>query len=264
MNKKIQEELAFCLNELRLSTISRQYARLADEARAEVLSHEQFLFNLVRQECDSKRNKRIERYLKASCLLLEKTLDSFNLKRLPFKAIQQVKTLINGEFAGRKENILIFGNPGSGKTHLACGIGHELIRRDKRVYFTTCALLLQDLLLAKKDLKLKRLLKAFSRYDVFIIDDIGYVQQEQKEMEVLFTLLAERYERGSVVITSNLPFSKWNNVFKDPMMTAAAVDRIVHHSVILELNIESYRINVAKKQKMDQKELEKKPTEGQQ
>lgn len=264
MNKKTQEELAICLNELCLLTISQQYARVADESRAESLSHEQFLFNLVRQECDSRRNKRIERYLKESHLPLEKTINSFNLKRLPLKAIQQVKTLSNGEFVGRKENILIFGTPGSGKTHIACGIGHELIRQDKRVYFTTCALLLQDLLLAKKDLRLKRLLKTFSRYDAFIIDDIGYVQQEQKEMEVLFTLLAERYERGSVVITSNLPFSKWNNVFKDPMMTAAAVDRIVHHSVILEFNIESYRIDAAKKQKMDQKELGKKPTEDQQ
>ena len=162
-------------------------------------------------------------------------MSSFDQKRLPLKITQQIKTLIEGEFVSRKENLLIFGNPGSGKTHLACGIGQELVRHDKRVYFTTCALLLQDLLSSKKDLKLKRLLKTLSRYDVLLIDDIGYVQQEQKEMEVLFTLLAERYERGSVIITSNLPFSKWNNIFKDPMMTAAAVDRIVHHSVILEL-----------------------------
>ena len=253
MNKKIQEELACCLKELCLSTTSRLYARLADEARAESLSHEQFLFNLVRQECDSRRNKRIERYLKESHLPLEKTMDGFNLKRIPLKATQQVKTLIEGEFVERKENLLIFGTPGSGKTHLACGIGHELIRREKRLYYTTCALLLQDLLLAKKELKLKRLLKTFAKYDVLMIDEIGYVEQEQKEMEVLFTLLAERYERGSVIITSNLPFSKWNNIFKDQMMTAAAVDRIIHHSVILELNIPSYRIDEAKMQKLNQK-----------
>jgi len=261
MHKKTQEELIRYLDELRLSTIRRQYSKIADEAKAESLSHEQFLFNLVRQECDSRRNKRIERYLKESRLPLEKTMQCFDLKRLPLKATQQVKTLIEGEFIGRKENLLIFGNPGSGKTHLACGIGQELIRQDKRVYFTTCAILLQDLLSAKKDLKLKRILNTFARYDALIIDDIGYVQQDQKEMEVLFTLLAERYERGSVVITSNLPFSKWNNVFKDPMMTAAAVDRIVHHSVILELNIESYRINSAKKQKMEQKGLAKSPSD---
>ena len=254
MTKKIQKELVLCLNELCLSTVRRQYFRLAEEAKAESLSHEEFLFNLVREECDSRRNKRIERYLKESHLPLEKTMACFDLKRMPLKVTQQVKTLLNGEFVGRKENLLIFGNPGSGKTHLACGIGQELIRQNKRVCFTTCALLLQDLLSAKKELKLKRILKTFARHDVLIIDDIGYVQQDQKEMEVLFTLLAERYERGSVVITSNLPFSKWNNVFKDPMMTAAAVDRIVHHSVILELNIESYRINSAKKQKMAQKD----------
>jgi DNA replication protein DnaC len=261
MHKKMQEELASYLDELHLSTIRRQYARLVEEAKAESLSHEQFLFNLARLECDNRRDKRVERYLKESRLPLEKTMACFDLKRLPFKVTQQVKTLTEGEFVGRKENLLIFGNPGSGKTHLACAIGQELIRQDKRVYFSTCALLLQDLLSAKKELKLKRLLKTFSRYDALIIDDIGYVQQDQKEMEVLFTLLAERYERGSVVITSNLPFSKWNNVFKDPMMTAAAVDRIVHHSIILELNIESYRINSAKKQKMGQKTLAKTPAE---
>jgi DNA replication protein DnaC len=255
MHKKVHDELVLCLEELCLSTIKRHYPRLVEEARTESLSHEQFLFNLVRQECDSRREKRVERYLKESRLPLEKSMSSFDMKRLPLKIAQQAKVLVEGEFADRRENLLVFGNPGSGKTHLACAIGHELVRRDKRVYFTTCALLLQDLLAAKKDLKLKRLLKAFARYEVLIIDDIGYVQQDQKEMEVLFTLLAERYERGSVVVTSNLPFSKWSNIFKDPMMTAAAVDRIVHHSVILELNIESYRINSAKKRRMDQKSV---------
>lgn len=253
MHKKVHEQLVRCLEELCLSAIKRQYPRLVEEARTESLSHEQFLLNLVRQECDCRREKRIERYLKESRLPPEKSLAAFDMKRLPVKVVQQVKVLLDGEFADRRENLLVFGNPGSGKTHLACAIGQELVRRDKRVYFTTCALLLQDLLAAKKDLKLKRLLKTFARHEVLIIDDIGYVQQDQKEMEVLFTLLAERYERGSVVVTSNLPFSKWINIFKDPMMTAAAVDRIVHHSVILELNIESYRINSAKKRKADQK-----------
>lgn len=251
MNKKTHEELAGLLAGLGMSAIKRQYVQLANQARNESLSYEQYLFNLVKSESDARRDKRIERYLKESRLPLEKAMGCFDLKRLPMKATQQVKVLLNGEFLDRKENLLIFGNPGSGKTHLACGIAQELIRQDRRIYFTTCALLLQDLLSAKKELKLKRLLKTFARYEALIIDDIGYVQQEQKEMEVLFTLLAERYERGSVIITSNLPFSKWNNVFKDPMMAAAAVDRIVHHSVILELNIESYRINTAKKMKLE-------------
>ena len=131
--------------------------------------------------------------------------------------------------------------------------GQELIRQGKRVYFSPCSLLVQELLIAKRDLKLSRTLKRFSRFDVILIDDIGYVQQSREEMEVLFTLLAERYERGSVMLTSNLPFSKWETIFKDPMTTAAAIDRLVHHSVILELNITSYRLEKAKQSKTPKK-----------
>jgi DNA replication protein DnaC len=128
-----------------------------------------------------------------------------------------------------------------------CAIAQDLIRNfERRVYFSTCSLLVQELLVAKRDLKLSRLLKRLSKFDVLVIDDIGYVQQSREEMEVLFTLLAERYERGSVMLTSNLPFSKWEAIFKDPMTTAAAIDRLVHHSVILELNINSYRLEQAK------------------
>ena len=119
------------------------------------------------------------------------------------------------------------------------------------MHFTTCALFLQELLAAKRALKLPYLIKKLNRCHVIIIDDIGYVQQDKEEMEVLFTLLAERYERGSVMITSNLPFSKWEKIFKDPMMTAAAIDRVVHHSIILELNIPSYRVAQAKKKKTE-------------
>jgi DNA replication protein DnaC len=126
----------------------------------------------------------------------------------------------------------------------------------RRIYFTTCNLLVQDLLIAKRDLKLSRTIKKFATFEGIIIDDLGYVQQNREEMEVLFTLLAERYERGSVLISSNLPFSKWEAIFKDPMTTAAAIDRLVHHSVTLELNIPSYRIEQAKKnqQPEDRKE----------
>ena len=119
------------------------------------------------------------------------------------------------------------------------------MRAGRRVPFSTCSLLVQDLLLAKRDLKLSRAMKKLASYEALMIDDLGYVQQSREEMEVLFTLLAERYERGSVLITSNLPFSKWEAIFKDPMTTAAAIDRLVHHSVILELNIPSYRLEQA-------------------
>jgi DNA replication protein DnaC len=164
-----------------------------------------------------------------------------------------LNVLNDGSFLNRAENVLAFGNPGSGKTHLLCAIGHELIQQDRRVLFISCVQLVQDLLIAKKDLEMTKMLKRLSRYDAVIIDDIGYVQQSRQEMEVLFTFLADRYERGSLMITSNLPFSKWEQIFKDPMTTAAAIDRLVHHSVILELNIGSYRMEQAKKEKESEK-----------
>ena len=169
------------------------------------------------------------------------------MSRLSSVLAAQLNALLEGSFVERSENVLAFGNPGSGKTHLLCAIAQELIHRQGcRLLFTPCSLLVQQLLVAKRDLKLPRFLKALSTYDVLVIDDIGYVQQSREEMKVLFTLLAERYERGSVLLTSNLPFSKWEQIFKDPMTTAAAIDRLVHHSVILELNVPSYRLEQAK------------------
>lgn len=244
------EKITTCLKELRLSAIRKQYKAIAAKARQESLTYEEFLLTLVEEECIVRRNSRIERLLKESRLPLHKNIDSFNLRRLPPKNIHQVNTLLAGAFAERKENILVFGNPGSGKTHLLCAIGQEIIRSSgRRVYFTTCSMLVQDLLVAKRDFTLQRMIKKLSKFDALIIDDIGYVQQDREEMEVLFTLLAERYERGSVLLSSNLPFSKWEKIFKDPMVTAAAIDRLVHHSVIIELNIPSYRMDQAKKRK---------------
>jgi len=164
---------------------------------------------------------------------------------LPTKVARQVRSLLDGSFIDRKENLLAFGKPGSGKTHLLAGIGQALIQQGRSVYFRSCSLLVQELLIAKRDLKLSRYLKRLARFEAIVIDDIGYVEQSREEMEVLFTLLAERYERGSVLLTSNLPFSKWESIFKDPMTTAAAIDRLVHHSIILELNIKSFRLEEA-------------------
>src|SRR5438874_7882578 len=235
------------LTELRLPTVRHCYEETARLAERETLSYERYLLQLVTRECEDRQRKRIQRLLAQSRIPAEKALANFSLKRLPPKVALVTKSLLEGEFLDRRENILAFGNPGSGKTHLLCAIGQELIARGRRIYFTTSALLVQDLLVAKRDLKLSRLIKKLGRFEGLIIDDLGYVQQSREEMEVLFTLLAERYERGSVCLTSNLPFSKWEQVFKDPMTTAAAIDRLVHHSVIVELSGQRYRAEAGKR-----------------
>ena len=247
VTKRIASELTDCLKELHLPTVRECYREQADMARRESLGYEAYLLSIVEREREVRWQNRIVRLTKGSKLPLEKTLESFDRKRLPKRVDDQVSTLLEGSFTDRCENVLAFGNPGSGKTHLLCAIGHELIQKGKRVLFVQCNLLVQNLLIAKRDLELPRLLKRLGKYDALIIDDIGYVQQSREEMEVLFTILADRYERGTVMITSNLPFSKWEKIFKDPMVTAAAIDRLVHHSVILELNLPSYRLEKSKK-----------------
>lgn len=249
--RDIKKELAEYLRELYLPAIGRCFEEKARQAERETMGYEQYLLELVERECQERREKRIERLLRASKLPLEKTMDSFDMKRLPQKAARQAKALLDGTFLDRRENVLAFGNPGSGKTHLLSALGQELIRQGRRVAFTTCVRLVQDLLRAKQALRLSQAIKKLAYYEALVIDDIGYVQQSREEMEVLFTLLAERYERGSVLLTSNLPFSKWEAIFKDPMTTAAVIDRLVHHSVILELNIASYRVEQAKKKKAE-------------
>ncbi len=247
----VKSALTDGLATLHLPTMRRSYEEAARLAQRETLSYERYLLHLVTRECEDRQQKRIERLLRQSKIPVDKSLANFNLKRLPPKVAMALKTLLEGDFLLRRENVLAFGNPGSGKTHLLCALGQELIARGHRVYFTSSALLVQDLLVAKRDLKLSRFIRRLAAFDALIIDDLGYVQQSREEMEVLFTLLAERYERGSVLISSNLSFSKWEGIFKDPMTTAAAIDRLVHHCVILELNIPSFRVEHAKKAKQD-------------
>lgn len=244
---EVRERLVSSLKELHLPAFRSSYEELARQAQQESLSYEQYLLGLAQRECQERQQRRIERLLRASRLPLEKSWSALDLKRLPVKVVQQVRSLLEGSFVDRHENVLIFGVPGSGKTHILCALGQELVRSGRTVQFWTTGLLVQELLIAKRDLKLSRVLKRLSGFEVLILDDLGYVQQSREEMEVLFTLLAERYERGSVLLTSNLPFSQWETIFKDAMTTAAAIDRLVHHCVIVELNIASYRAEQAKK-----------------
>ncbi|MDA3787784.1 MAG: IS21-like element helper ATPase IstB [Desulfobacula sp.] len=248
-----QEQIVHILKQLHMPTIRRSYEEVAGQARAESWSYEQYLLEVLKLECEMRRQNRIARNLRVSKLPPSKTFDNFDKKRLPTKVAAHLNILGNGSFLNRSENILAFGNPGSGKTHLLCAIGHALIEHGKRILFTSCSQLVQDLLIAKKELELTKKLRKLSNFDAVIIDDLGYVQQSREEMEVLFTFMADRYEQSSLMITSNLPFSKWEQIFKDPMTTAAAIDRLVHHSVILELNVDSYRMEQAKKDKNQEK-----------
>jgi DNA replication protein DnaC len=245
---RIKTALEENLRTLHLPAMRECFAESARKAEKETFSYEQYLLELAEKECAQRSQHRVQKLLRESALPLEKSMATFDLKRLPPKVSRQVKVLLEGGLLDRRENLLVFGNPGAGKSHLLCALAQELIvTQSRKIKYTTCTMLVQDLLVAKRDLRLKKELKRLARYDGLIVDEMGYVQQSREEMEVLFTLLAERYERGSVLLTSNLPFSKWEGIFKDPMTTAAAIDRLVHHCVILELNIPSYRMEHAKK-----------------
>lgn len=244
-----QKALTKCLKSLHLPSVRESFLEEAEHARRESLSYEEYLLNLMEHELEDRAHRKVIRYLRESKLPLEKTLEVFDRGRLSAVENQKVEALLDGKFLGRCENVLAFGGPGGGKTHLLAAIGIELIHKGYRVRFYSCSLLVQELLIAKRDMKLSRLLFKLSKYDALIIDDIGYVQQSREEMEVLFTLFANKYERGSLLLTSNLQFSEWEKIFKDPMTTAAAIDRLVHHSVILELNLPSYRLEEFKKKR---------------
>ncbi len=247
-NNQYKGELKDALRSLRLPVFVAEHSALGAMAANEGWSFDRFLLELSQLELVQREQHRRQKLLSASRLPREKTLLQFERGRLKRSADQQFAALIEGDFLERSENVLVFGPPGSGKTHLLCALGHELVGQGKSVLFTPCVLLVQRLLLAKSELWLERELKRLDKFAALIIDDLGYVQQSREEMEVLFTLLAHRYERSSVLLTSNLVFSEWERIFKDPLTTAAAIDRLVHHSVILELNLPSYRMEAAKLQ----------------
>jgi DNA replication protein DnaC len=219
---------------LRLPTIAQVAEQALVTAQREEWPLETFLLHLLEEELDGRRQRRIMRLTKASHLPPGKTLDTFDQRRLPLRIRRQIPQLCQGDFIHRAENILVFGLPGTGKTHIAAALGYEWIQRSISVLFTPTFKLVGRLLRAKRDYELERELRRLDRFQVVILDDLGYVQQSKEEMEVLFTFLAERYERRSVVITSNLVFSEWDQIFKNPLTTAAAIDRVVHHSLIIE------------------------------
>ncbi len=246
MKPASEETLAMLLKSFKLPTFARDYAAAGEQAAREGLTHPAYLLALAKLEAQERSERRVRRLLDDSQLPSEKNLATFDLSRLSPKTRSSFNALKDGAFLDRAENVLAFGNPGTGKTHLLCALGQELARQGRPVLYVKAFHLVQKLLAAKRDLKLPGELRRLDRFDAVLLDDIGYVQQSREEMEVLFTFLAERYERKSVLITTNLVFSKWDQIFKDPMTTAAAIDRVVHHAVILELNMESYRAEKAR------------------
>jgi len=228
----------------------------ADELVSRFVEAEQqaalpLLLEVLDLEAQARRERRIARLRRASKLPPGKTFDTLDEGRLPAALARKLHQLAEGAFVDDATNVLAFGLPGVGKSHAMCAVGHALVERGQAVLFVPTYTLVQELLVAKRDLDLPRALRKLDHFAVLLLDDLGYIQQSPEEAEVLFTLLAERYERRSVILTSNLVFGQWERIFRDQMATAAAIDRLVHHSVILEFDVPSYRTERAKRRGKD-------------
>jgi DNA replication protein DnaC len=259
-NPNRHDELRALLERLNLGAIAITFADLALRAAKEGLSHEAYLFELASLEEEQRVQRRTTRLLRQSGLPPEKTFRNFDLTRLTPALQLQVERLKDASFLEQAINVVAVGKPGVGKSHLLAAVSYELILAGHPVLWTPTSSLVQRLLAAKRDLHLPQELNKLDRFACVVLDDIGYVQHDRDEMEVLFTFLSERYESKSVMITTNLVFSEWEHIFKSPMTTLAAIDRIVHHSVILDMmEVESYRALEASHQQhvLQQKEVQK-------
>ena len=226
------DPLALLLKSFRLGTMAAIYEGILQQAEQQNWGYRKFLLHLCESEAQDRRQRKLERLLKQSGLPQGKDLGSMEETKLPTKVRRMLPSLLDGGFVKRAENVIAIGLPGRGKSHFLAALGRELIlRHHYAVLFVPTFKLVQQLLTAKRDLRLEERLHELDQFDAVILDDVGYVKQERDEMEVLFTFLAERYERRSVMISSNLVFSKWDQIFKDPMTTMAAIDRLVHHAI---------------------------------
>ena len=238
--------LGLLLGELRLPAIKHIWPGLAERADREGWPAARFLAALAEHELAERARRRIERHLAEARLPPGKTLDSFDFDALPMLSKAQVMALVAGDsWLEKGDNLLVFGPPGGGKSHLAAAIGLGLIENGWRVLFARTTDLVQRLQVARRELALESAIAKLDKYHLLILDDLAYVTKDQAETSVLFELISARYERRSVLITANQPFGEWNRIFPDAAMTLAAVDRLVHHATILELNVESYRRRTA-------------------
>ena len=230
------------LSELRLPSMRLRWATLAEQSDKEGWPAARFLATLIEHEVADRSCRRMERHLAEARLPAGKTLATFDFEAVPMVSKAQVMALASGDaWLEKGANILLFGPPGGGKSHLSAALGLALVENGWRVLFTRTTDLVQQLQVARRDLTLENAITKLDRYDLLILDDLAYVTKDQAETSVLFELIAARYERRSMLITANQPFGEWGKIFPDQAMTLAAIDRLVHHSTILEMNVESYR-----------------------
>lgn len=237
-----QQTLPLLLKQLGLPSMYQHWEQADKEAQEHQWSYAAYLSHLCDLEVSARYQKRVQRHIKESKLPPGKSLDSFKFNAAKSINAAQIKALAeNTSWVTQTSNVIIFGPSGVGKTHLAAAIGYRLIEQGLRVYFSSTTALVQKLQQARNDYKLPEMLTKLSRFPVLILDDISYVKKDTMETSVLFELIAHRYETKSVIITSNLPFSEWDQIFPDNVTAVAAIDRVVHHSTILNIQEKSYR-----------------------
>jgi DNA replication protein DnaC len=243
----LQAALECNLKSLKMITMLKNYSVEATRSLEDNCSYEQYLYNLTGQEVSERHDKRVKNLIKSANFPTIKTLDSFDFKQIHLSK-ESFLEIAQGNFLANYTNVIMFGQSGSGKTHLALAIGRELCIKGKKVIFYTGCSIVQELVKAKNNLALTNYFKRLNAYDLVIIDELGYIPFEKQEADLLFQFISDRYEKKSLMITTNLAFSEWIKVFKDELVTAATIDRLIHYSVVFEFRKEtSYRADQAKK-----------------
>ena len=246
--------LAHHLKALKLPTFLREYDKLARQCAGEGVDHTRYLLRLSELELIERERRMVERRIKEARFPAVKSLDSFDFLALPSLNKALVLELARSEYIARRENVIAVGNSGTGKTHIALGLGLAACQKGLSVGFTTAAAVVHEMIEARDEKRLLRLQRQLAGYKLLIIDELGYVPLSQTGAELLFEVFSQRYERGATLVTSNLPFDEWTSVFGSERLTGALLDRLTHHVHILEMNGESFRFRESMKNKKAKKE----------
>jgi len=253
MTDRPQVLLGHYLKTLKLPTFLREYPKVARQCATEGVDYERFLLRLSEQELIDRQRRMVERRINQARFPTIKRLDSFDFKALPSLNKKMVTELARCEYIDRKENVIALGNSGTGKTHIATGLGMAACQKGLPVLFTTASALVNELMEARDEKRLVRFQKQFARQKLLVIDELGFVPLSKTGAELLFEVFSQRYEQGSVIITSNLPFDEWTEIFGSERLTGALLDRLTHHVHILEMNGDSFRLNQSNKRKNEGK-----------